>query len=231
MPASIRLYGLPVGVLDVARDGDLSFRYEQGWLERTQLPHHPLSLALPLSPDPYQHDRAGPFFDGLLPDSQQTREALARYLQVDATDDYALLYQLGRDCPGAVTVMPLDDEVIADENVETKWDVLDDDRLAEYIEALPRRPLFIDADGELRLSLAGVHHKAGVGVVDRRIALPRGRTPSTHILKVDIDGLPDASSISACAWLRQSASRCHSRPSAWSRTRPIWSFGDTTVSA
>lgn len=192
MPASIRLYGLPVGVLDVARDGALSFRYEQGWLERTQLPHHPLSLALPLSPDPYDHDRAGPFFDGLLPDSQQTREALARYLQVDATDDYALLYQLGRDCPGAVTVMPLEDEVIADENVETKWDVLDDDRLAEYIEALPRRPLFIDADGELRLSLAGVHHKAGVGVVDRRIALPRGHTPSTHILKVDIDGLPDS---------------------------------------
>ncbi len=37
MPASIRLYGLPVGVLDVARDGDLSFRYEPGWLERTQL--------------------------------------------------------------------------------------------------------------------------------------------------------------------------------------------------
>ncbi|PBB39721.1 hypothetical protein CK222_25905 [Mesorhizobium sp. WSM3866] len=71
MPASIRLYGLPVGVLDVARDGDLSFRYEPGWLERTQLPRHPLSLALPLSPDPYNHDRAGPFFDGLLPDSQQ----------------------------------------------------------------------------------------------------------------------------------------------------------------
>jgi serine/threonine-protein kinase HipA len=85
MPASIRLYGLPVGVLDVAKDGDLSFRYEQGWLERTQLPHHPLSLALPLSPYPYDHDHAGPFFDGLLPDAQQTRESLARYLQVDAT--------------------------------------------------------------------------------------------------------------------------------------------------
>lgn len=95
---------------------------------------------------------------------------------VDATDDYALLFQLGRDCPGAVTVVPLDEEVIADENVETKWDVRDDDRLAEYIGALPRRPLFVDADGELRLSLSGVHHKAG-GVVDRRIALSRGRTP------------------------------------------------------
>lgn len=192
MPASVRLYGLPVGVLDVASHGALSFRYEQSWLQRTQLPHHPLSLALPLAPDRYDHDRAGPFFDGLLPDSQQTREALARYLQVDAADDYALLYQLGRDCPGAVTVLPLDEEVVADENVEPKWDVPDDDRLADFIEALPRRPLFIDADGELRLSLSGVHHKAGVGVVNRRIALPRGRTPSTHILKVDIDGLPDS---------------------------------------
>lgn len=33
MPASIRFYGLPVGVFDVARDGDLSFCYEPGWLE------------------------------------------------------------------------------------------------------------------------------------------------------------------------------------------------------
>lgn len=87
----------------------MSIRYEQGWLERTQSPYHPLLLSLPLSPDPYDHKLAGPFFDGLLPDSQRTREALARYLQVDATDDYALLYQLGRDCPGAVTVMPRDD--------------------------------------------------------------------------------------------------------------------------
>lgn len=190
MPASIRLYGLPVGVLDVARGGTLSFDYDPHWLARRQLPHHPLSLALPLSPDRYGHERAGPFFDGLLPDSQQTREALGRYLQVDAADDYALLYQLGRDCPGAVTVMPLDAGIIADEEVETRWDILDEDRLETYITALPRRPLFIDADGELRLSLAGMHHKAGIGVVDRKIALPRGRTPSTHILKIDIDGLP-----------------------------------------
>lgn len=103
-------------MLDVVRGDDLSFRYEPAWLERTQLPHHPLSLALPLSPDPYDHDRAWPFFDGLLPEFEQTRDALARYLQVDATDDYSLLYQLGRDCPGAVTVMPLDDEGIDDEN-------------------------------------------------------------------------------------------------------------------
>lgn len=68
--------------------------------------------------------------------------------------------------------------------------MLDDDRLAEYIEAMPQRPLFTATDGELRPSLAGVHHKAGVSVVDRRIALSRGRTPSTHILKFDLDGLP-----------------------------------------
>jgi hypothetical protein len=29
------------------------------------MPHHPLSLALPLSPNPYDQDRAGPFLDGL----------------------------------------------------------------------------------------------------------------------------------------------------------------------
>lgn len=36
MSASVRLYGLHVGTLDVARDGRLSFAYAKEWLQRLE---------------------------------------------------------------------------------------------------------------------------------------------------------------------------------------------------
>jgi len=67
--------------------------------------------------------------------------------------------------------------------------------LAQLIEDLPARPLFIDADGDLRLSLAGVHDKAALLKVGGKAAIPTGKTPTTHILKVDINGLPDSARV------------------------------------
>lgn len=194
MAASVRLYGLPVGTLKSTRDGKLSFTYDEDWRlgrgAEDRLLDHPLSIAMPFDRAEYDHDRVGPFFDGLLPDSKNTRAALARYLHVDASNDYALLYELGRDCPGAVSIHPISAEVFPESAVRPEFDILDDTRLEEHILELPVRPLFIDAEGEMRLSLPGVHHKAAVIVAGGKIGLPRGRTPTSHILKVDIDGLP-----------------------------------------
>jgi len=195
MAASVRLYGLPAGTLSVGRDGSLSFRYDDGWLSRTDVDeylHHPISLAMPFTDETYGNDRAGPFFDGLLPDNKATREALGRHFQIDASDDYQLLYNLGRECPGAISILPPEESVIPEPAVRPEYDLLDDERLAEHIADLPRRPLFVDADGEMRLSLAGVHHKSAVVLTRGKVGLPRGRTPTSHILKVDIDGLHDS---------------------------------------
>lgn len=194
MPASIRLYGFQVGTLDVARDGRLLFNYEKAWLDRTDGDprHHPLSLSMPLRMEPFDHRSAGPFFDGLLPDNSAVREQLARHFQVDASDDFALLYELGADCPGAITVLPQDAEVITEEHVVPEFHVMSEAELAGYIRDLPRRPLFVDADGELRLSLAGMQHKAALIMAEKKLALPKGRTPTTHIVKIDIDGLQDS---------------------------------------
>ncbi|PWE53665.1 hypothetical protein DEM27_24275 [Metarhizobium album] len=194
MPASVRLYGLPVGTLDVARDGRLSFVYEKDWLESADSDgkHHPLSLSLPFRAELFDQDQAGPFFDGLLPDNNAVREQLARHFQVDARDDFALLYELGADCPGAVTILPSGADVIPEERVRPEYHLMPDEELAGYIKDLPRRPLFVDADGELRLSLAGMHHKAALLQVGKSLALPKGRTPTTHIVKIDIEGLQDS---------------------------------------
>jgi serine/threonine-protein kinase HipA len=119
MPASVRLYGIRVGTLDVARDGRLSFSYESSRLDRADRDprHHALSLSLPFQKEPFDHGFAGPFFDGLLPDNTAVREQLARHFQVDASDDFALLYELGADCPGTITILPEGAEEIPEEHV------------------------------------------------------------------------------------------------------------------
>lgn len=186
MAASVRLYGLPVGILDVAKDGRLSFQYEG-------MPDikHPLSLGMPYTETRYDHDQAGPFFDGLLPDNTNVRKKLASHFQIDVSDDYGLLFELGADCPGAITIHPIAAEVIPESKVTPEFQIMTDAKLAQHIRELPQKPLFVDVDGEIRLSLAGVHNKAALVLVKNQLALPKGRTPTTHIVKVDIDGLPD----------------------------------------
>ncbi|MFN7089748.1 MAG: HipA N-terminal domain-containing protein [Allorhizobium sp.] len=90
------------------RDGRLSFVYATEWLERKERDarHHRLSLSLPFRDERYDHEDAGPFFEGLLPDNNKVREQLARHLRVDARGDFALLYELAADCPLALTILP-----------------------------------------------------------------------------------------------------------------------------
>lgn len=86
------------------------------------------------------------------------REQLPRYFQIDSSDDFALLVRLGADCSGAVTVLPMDAEGIPGVRIDPEYNLMSDAEVAGYIKDLRKRPLFVDAVGELRLTL-GVHHK------------------------------------------------------------------------
>lgn len=187
--ASVRLSGQPVGTLMVEGDGRLRFRYLEDWIRSGG---QPLSLSMPVRAEEYDHAGAGPFFDGLLPEHPAARAALGRYLQVSASDDFSLLYALGRECPGAVSIVPEDDPVVAEGSVRPTYRLLSEQELGDLLRRLPQRPLFVDADGEVRLSLAGVHHKAAVIATSKGVALATGHTATTHIIKVDIVGLEDS---------------------------------------
>lgn len=186
---SVRLNHHPAGALTATPAGGLRFAYDPAWLAAAGA--YALSLSMPLATGEYGEDVAGPWFDGLLPDNMPVRALLAGRFQLDAGDDYGLLAALGRECPGAVSVVPLDAPLLDEGRMAPSYDLLDTGRLAGLIRELPARPLFIDADGELRLSLAGVHHKTALVKVGDGLALPRGGMPTSHILKVDIQGLPD----------------------------------------
>ncbi|WP_085579222.1 type II toxin-antitoxin system HipA family toxin [Thalassospira mesophila] len=202
--ATVLLHDAIIGDLAAETDGRLKFRYCADFIARHQaaVPNcHSLSLSLPI-PATYDEkfwfndSQCGPFFAGLLPDNKQTRRRLAQIIgndtPLDVNDEFGMLFALGRDCPGAISLVAPDNNPDDYDPFHPQYRILSEAELAQHIRELPIRPLFVDDDGEVRISLAGVHDKAVVIRVGNDIALPHGRTPSSHILKPDIRGLPDS---------------------------------------
>lgn len=187
MALSVRLGGEPVAILGLSDKEPWALDYLDGYSGLG------LSISLPAAIGRhYPEEKVMPWLAGLLPDSAAVRRTLSERLNLGSATDYELLAALGRDLPGAVSVVSMDAAVLLDENITPSWMPMTDAELAERIRHLADRPLFVDEDGELRLSLAGAHDKAGVMLANGRPALPIGGTPSTHILKVDIRSLPDS---------------------------------------
>ena len=156
----------------------LEFSYHESWIA-AGMP--PLSQSLPLE-GKLDREAATAFFGGLLPEGEP-RALLARRLGISRGNDFELLGALAGDTAGAVTLLAPGQEPWQGGDVE--W--LDEDRLGELVDELPRRPMHADQDGEYRLSLAGAQDKLPVLLDEQgRVGLTRGGTPSTHILKTPI---------------------------------------------
>jgi serine/threonine-protein kinase HipA len=158
---------------------DLRLAYEPAIVERAA-GEPVISTSLLVRSEPYRRDALLPFFDGLLPEDA-TRLRLARRLRLDVNDVFGFLREIGRDCAGALSVVPAGMDLSAEERDEVEW--LDDRALAITIAELGERPLADEPRENIRISLAGVQDKMAVVLEGERIGLPRGLTPSTHILK------------------------------------------------
>ena len=96
--ALILFHGKPAAILI---EEERNARYEL-----TYLPDYtdvPVSLTLPIRPEPYQFDQFPPFFDGLLPEGVML-DALLRTAKIDRDDPFSQLLAVGEDLVGAVTV-------------------------------------------------------------------------------------------------------------------------------
>lgn len=187
----IRMHGTHVADLEQApRSGKLSIRYVEGWLNDPA--GYAISLRMPLRSRPYDDAFAAPFVAGLLPDSKVHQRMIGQRVGIGDPSPFSLLEAIGRECAGAISVVPVDEDDAPELSVAPQFDLLDEAGLAQMIRDLPRRPLMIDDDGYIRLSLAGVNDKAAVVKAAGQIGLPKGNTPSTHILKPDIPRLPDS---------------------------------------
>lgn len=185
---AIWLYGERVALVTQAR-GRLRLGYTEEALRAYALGTPLLSLALPLRPEPYTHGLVRPFLDGLLPEGEP-RQVLARELRLLVGDTYALIAALGRDCAGALVIQPAEEPAPPPATALTA-EPLDESELEDLVKNLRSAPLGVG--GNVRLSLAGVQEKLLLTrMPDGRWGRPVAGTPSTHILKPEIDRFPKA---------------------------------------
>jgi serine/threonine-protein kinase HipA len=182
---NIWMNGIPVGYWESRRQGE-RLGYFKEWLTVEQT--RPLSLSLPFLPGnaPYQGQIVTDYFDNLLPENDAIRRRLAQRYQTGSIHAFPLLAKLGRDCVGAIQLLP-ENETPSDV-FEINGEVLNTARIAQHLrhttstQALGQH----DQDEDLRLSIAGAQEKTALLRHNDQWLLPHGSTPTTHIFKLPL---------------------------------------------
>ena len=167
----VLLYGVPVGTLTrVAGDRTL-FAFNESYISDHERPILSLGFkdqfgGLITDSRPVQ-TRVAPFFSNLLPEAQ-LRDYLAERAGVNPQREFFLLWALGQDLPGAVTIQPSDSQA---------WppDALDGPDADEH----GRR------DDPLRFSLAGVQLKfSAIAQASGGLTVPANGMGGSWIVKL-----------------------------------------------
>lgn len=175
-----------VGKLIQGNNGRLQFQYNEQYVVSTE--SIPISLSMPVQLEQYEEPKVRAFFSGLLPDDI-ARHRLARYLGVSEKNPFSLLEAIGGECAGALALYPEGQIPVLPKIGDIEK--LHERRLREILNLLKQRPLLASEDN-VRLSLAGAQDKLAVTLVDNSVALVKGTTPTTHILKPLIEGVKDS---------------------------------------
>lgn len=168
-----------------ARGQRLTFIYDTKWLSSPN--PYPLSLSMPLVVPEHGHRVVEAFLWGLLPDNDTTLLRWGQKFQISPRNPFKLISQVGEDCAGAVQFVRPErwTDLLAESKAPrvhwlTKKDLSERMRLLVEDASATRT-----ARDEGQFSLAGAQPKTAF-LFDpdtRRWGVPRGRTPTTHILK------------------------------------------------
>lgn len=171
-----------VGLLKKSTNGALSFTYDSTWIESdTSIP---LSLSLPLTDKTYSGDIVINYFDNLLPDNDGIRKALAQRMSLKSQEVYDLLEAIGRDCVGAVQLIPETEDLKTDQGIQAT--PVTDKNIESILKNLKNYPLGIKPEDDFRISIAGAQEKTAFLKYNNKWHTPHGSTPSTHIFKVQM---------------------------------------------
>ena len=160
------------------------FRYDAQWL--TNPLRRPLSLSLPLEQgtERLTGPRVESFFDNLLPDSSQIRKRLSHKFS-SGTRAMDLLEKIGRDCVGAVQLLPPDVDPPNVRRIDAE--PLTDAQVERILDRTITEPVpGITEEEDLRISIAGAQEKTALLWHQNQWCRPLGTTPTTHILKLPL---------------------------------------------
>jgi serine/threonine-protein kinase HipA len=176
-----------VGRWTVKASSASELQYDDAW--RASPRGRPISLSLPFHIDngPLTGDQVSHYFEGLLPDSDTIRKRIAARFRTGSTDAFDLLEAVGRDCVGALQLLP--EGVVPEGPGLVDGIAVDDEAVEQHLlDAVSpgHYGAMQDPDDDFRISLAGAQEKDAFLWWDGKWQKPRGTTPTTHIFKLPI---------------------------------------------
>lgn len=172
-----------VGELTKQANGAHTFRYYDEWIRNPY--GRPLSLSLPVQLGLMTSDAVFNYFDNLLPDSPGVRDRIVKRYQAKSKQPFDLLAEIGRDSVGAVTLLPPEEDASGQ---VLAWERLNASRLESVLTAYQADiPLgMIEGEDDFRISVAGAQEKTALLKAGDAWCIPKGTTPTTHIIKLPI---------------------------------------------
>lgn len=186
IPLIIYINAERVGRLFFSATGQMQLTYDPAWLQSEN--SRPLSLSLPLGHHPLSGKTVESFFDNLLPDNDAIRRRIQTRFGAASDRCFDLLWHIGRDCVGAVQLLPETEEPPRVSGITAS--PLTDAEVAETLRNYRTVPLGMQKDTDFRISLAGAQEKTALLWYDNRWCRPTGVTPTSHILKLPIGQTP-----------------------------------------
>lgn len=217
---NIWMNGLPVGYWESKRGAD-TLTYFEDWAKDEQ--GRPLSLSLPIRPGDLSisGDVVSAYFDNLLPDSDDIRARLALKYGTPSKRPFDMLAGLGRDCVGAIQLLPPEESPADLESI--RGNRLSEADVARLLRSTVRANRLGQANEfDLRFSVAGAQEKTALLYLDGEWYEPHGSTPTTHLLKLPmgiIGGRMDMTYSIENEWLCSKLLQAFSLPVANSEIR------------
>lgn len=177
--------GSLVGRWVIPAAGPMEFTYDPAWVASDEA--RPLSLSLPMNFDgmPLKGEKIGFYFDNLLPDSEVIRRRIQLRFHTPKGDAFELLAAIGRDCVGAVQLLP--EGTTPSRPFEIDAIPLEDEEIERMLQGAVSDPTrSLGEEDDFRISIAGAQEKTAFTWHDARWCKPRGATPTTHIFKLPL---------------------------------------------
>ncbi len=159
--------------------------YDPDWVRSAE--GRPLSLSLPLTGADAQALRGSAvsaYFENLIPDNDAILRRLRDRFGARSTSAFDLLAEIGRDCAGAIQLVPADANPGDIRRIDAER--LDEAGVAKRIRSTTVTRLRPDESDAFRLSIAGAQEKTALLWHHGRWCVPKGATPSTHIFKLPL---------------------------------------------